>query len=152
MPGDFSGALDGFMGLLKGIKKEEISEVFSKVGTDGLWCRSAFFLKFFFKKEEKSKELSEASDDNQKPWISGLQIHLARGGPSHAHSGLSEEHEGVRFAQIGRKKDFVHIERVNGKTTNVLHGLELHTGVFNAEEQKEIVDCVFAAQGAEWSA
>lgn len=148
---------------------------------------------------EKSKELSEASDDNQRSvdfwsanssssvlaertsksaskttsWSSiqtpehvyssptsvnskqaafhhsDFEIALCNGrsgGPSHAHSGLSEEHEGVRFAQIGRKKDFVHIERVNGKTTNVLHGLELHTGVFNAEEQKEIVDCVYGLQ------
>jgi len=60
---------------------------------------------------------------------------------------LSEEQkEHVRLAQIGRRKDFVHVERVNGKATNVLRGLELHTGVFNAEEQKMIVECVYSIQ------
>ncbi|KAG5548674.1 hypothetical protein RHGRI_014127 [Rhododendron griersonianum] len=202
MPGDFSGAVDGFMGLLKGLKKEEILEVFSEVGTEGFCQHCQAVLLSRFRKlidTKKSKELSEASDDNQRSvdfwsanssssvlaertsksaskttsWSSiqtpehvyssptsvnskqaafhhsDFEIALCNGrsgGPSHAHSGLSKEHEGVRFAQIGRKKDFVHIERVNGKTTNVLHGLELHTGVFNAEEQKEIVDCVYGLQ------
>ncbi|XP_052194430.1 RNA demethylase ALKBH9B-like [Diospyros lotus] len=60
---------------------------------------------------------------------------------------LSEEQkEHVRLAQIGSRKDFVHVERVNGKATNVLRGLELHTGVFNAEEQKMIVECVYSIQ------
>lgn len=57
-----------------------------------------------------------------------------------------EQIERARFSQIGRKKNFVHIERVNGRPINVVQGLELHTGVFNAEEQKKIVDCVYQFQ------
>ncbi|KAH7867297.1 hypothetical protein Vadar_031576 [Vaccinium darrowii] len=68
------------------------------------------------------------------------------GVPSLAQDGMSEEHERIRFAQIGRKKDFTHIERVFGKVTNVLEGLELHTGVFNPDEQQEIVDYVYSLQ------
>lgn len=59
-------------------------------------------------------------------------------------NGSSEEL--VRFGQVGRKKDFSHIERIDGKVTNVVKGLELHTRVFNAEEQKKIVDCVYDLQ------
>ncbi|XP_022748612.1 RNA demethylase ALKBH5-like [Durio zibethinus] len=62
-------------------------------------------------------------------------------------NGLSEEQkEQIRFLQVGRKKDFVHMEKINGKSTNVLKGLELHTEVFNAEERKKIVECVYNLQ------
>ncbi|KAK6916009.1 Alpha-ketoglutarate-dependent dioxygenase AlkB-like [Dillenia turbinata] len=56
------------------------------------------------------------------------------------------QEEQIRLSRVGRKKNFVHMERVNGKETNVLRGLELHTGVFDAEEQKKIVDCVYELQ------
>ncbi|XP_028056233.1 uncharacterized protein LOC114260344 [Camellia sinensis] len=59
---------------------------------------------------------------------------------------MEEQKERTRFAQIGRKKDYVHIERIDGKATNVLQGLELHTQVFNTEEQKKIVDRVYNLQ------
>lgn len=59
---------------------------------------------------------------------------------------LSHEQERIRFSQVGRKKDFTYIERIQGKQTNVLQGLELHTQVFNAEEQKKIVECVYNLQ------
>lgn len=59
--------------------------------------------------------------------------------------GLSSMEE-LGFANVGRKKNFVHIERVNGKNVNVLQGLELHTRVFNAEEQKKIVESVYEFQ------
>ena len=59
---------------------------------------------------------------------------------------LEEQQDRIRFGQIGRKKDFSHIERIDGKTTNVIRGLELHTGVFNADEQKKIVECVYSLQ------
>ncbi|OMO75349.1 Oxoglutarate/iron-dependent dioxygenase [Corchorus capsularis] len=70
------------------------------------------------------------------------------GGTSSAiDNGLSEEQkEQIRFSQVGRKKDFVHMENINGRGTNVLKGLELHTQVFNAEEQKKIVECVYDLQ------
>ncbi|KAI3715719.1 hypothetical protein L6452_22705 [Arctium lappa] len=58
--------------------------------------------------------------------------------------GLSSVEE-LGFANVGRK-NFVHIERVNGKNVNVLQGLELHTRVFNAEEQKKIVESVYEFQ------
>ncbi|KAE8692612.1 phosphatidylinositol-4-phosphate 5-kinase 8-like [Hibiscus syriacus] len=62
-------------------------------------------------------------------------------------NGLSEEQkERIRFSLVGRKKDFIHTERVNGRPTNVLKGLELHTKVFNAKEQSRIMDCVYDLQ------
>lgn len=60
---------------------------------------------------------------------------------------LSEDRkEFIRFGQVGRQKDFVHYENVNGKQINVLKGLELHTNVFNPDEQKEIVKLVYSLQ------
>lgn len=57
-----------------------------------------------------------------------------------------EERERTRFSQIGRKKNFVHIEKINGKPINILKGLELHTEVFNSDEQKKIVDNIYKLQ------
>ncbi|MQL71709.1 hypothetical protein Taro_004048 [Colocasia esculenta] len=54
-----------------------------------------------------------------------------------------QRRERVRFSQLRRKKDFRLMERVEGRMVNVLEGLELHAGVFNATEQKKIVDCVY---------
>lgn len=66
---------------------------------------------------------------------------------SGADNGLSEEKkEHIRISQVDRKKDFVYIDRIDGKRTNVLQGLELHTRVFNTEEQKEIVECIYELQ------
>ncbi|XP_019170336.1 PREDICTED: RNA demethylase ALKBH5-like [Ipomoea nil] len=64
------------------------------------------------------------------------------------YKGLSEEEkrEQTKFAQVKRKKDFVHYERVDGKKVNVVQGLELHTGIFDAEEQMKIVECVYQYQ------
>lgn len=79
---------------------------------------------------------------------SGILLNDGLGGVSSVvDNGLSEEQkEKIRFSEVGRKKDFVYIERIDGKRTNVLQGLELHTGVFNAEEQKKIVECVYNLQ------
>lgn len=66
---------------------------------------------------------------------------------SAAGNGLSEnQKEQLRISQIRRKKDFVYSEKVNGRMTNVVQGLELHIGVFNPEEQKTIVECVYDLQ------
>lgn len=54
-----------------------------------------------------------------------------------------EQREYIRFTSVKRKKDFICFERVNGKFVNILDGLELHTGIFSAAEQKRIVDCVY---------
>ncbi|XP_065851002.1 RNA demethylase ALKBH9B-like isoform X2 [Euphorbia lathyris] len=63
---------------------------------------------------------------------------------------MSEEQkeEQIRFSNVGRKKNFSYVERVNGKSTNVLEGLQLHTKVFNAQEQKKIVECVYNLQNS----
>ncbi|VVA21303.1 PREDICTED: RNA demethylase ALKBH5 [Prunus dulcis] len=70
-----------------------------------------------------------------------------RGDSSFIRGGLLEDpNKHNRVLQVGREKDFIHIENINGRRTNVLQGLELHTQVFNANEQKEIVDCVYNLQ------
>ncbi|KAM0025471.1 putative oxoglutarate/iron-dependent dioxygenase, alpha-ketoglutarate-dependent dioxygenase AlkB [Helianthus debilis subsp. tardiflorus] len=57
-----------------------------------------------------------------------------------------EQKEKLRFLNVGRKTNFTHFERVNGKNINVVQGLELHTHVFNDEEQKKIVESVYEFQ------
>lgn len=57
-----------------------------------------------------------------------------------------EQNEMARFANVGRKINFVHFEKVYGKNVNVLQGLELHTRVFSPEEQKKIVESVYEFQ------
>lgn len=54
-----------------------------------------------------------------------------------------DQREYIRFMNVRRKKDFICLERVNGKFTNILQGLELHAGVFSAVEQKRIADYVY---------
>lgn len=53
-----------------------------------------------------------------------------------------EQREHIRFCNVKRKKDFICLERVNGKIVNILDGLELHTGVFSMAEQNRIVKFV----------
>ncbi|CAI9276464.1 unnamed protein product [Lactuca saligna] len=61
--------------------------------------------------------------------------------------GLSrEQRERIRFTNVKRKKDFICLERVNGKIVNILDGLELHCGVFSSVEQNRIVDFVYELQ------
>ncbi|XP_077241611.1 uncharacterized protein LOC143882093 [Tasmannia lanceolata] len=70
---------------------------------------------------------------------------VANGGAT--ESGLSrEQREQIRFSQVGRKKDYLFMEKINGKSVNVLEGLELHTRVFSAVEQKKIVNYVYTLQ------
>ncbi|KAG1360724.1 putative RNA demethylase ALKBH9B [Cocos nucifera] len=57
-----------------------------------------------------------------------------------------EQRELIRFRNVGREKDFICLERVKGKIVNILDGLELHTGVFSAVEQKRIVDFIYELQ------
>ncbi|KAK1359849.1 RNA demethylase ALKBH5 [Heracleum sosnowskyi] len=54
-----------------------------------------------------------------------------------------DQREYLRFINVERKKDFACFERINTKFVNILDGLELHTGVFSAVEQKRIVDYVY---------
>nr|XP_043623773.1 RNA demethylase ALKBH9B-like [Erigeron canadensis] len=57
-----------------------------------------------------------------------------------------EQKEKLQFSKVGRRTNFTHIEKVNGRNVNVLQGLELHTQVFSPEEQKTIVDSVYEFQ------
>ncbi|XP_058724971.1 RNA demethylase ALKBH9B-like [Vicia villosa] len=57
-----------------------------------------------------------------------------------------EQREYIRFMNVRRKKDFICIERINGKLVNIVEGLELHTGIFSAAEQKRIVGYVASLQ------
>ncbi|KAK8919186.1 hypothetical protein KSP39_PZI021544 [Platanthera zijinensis] len=59
---------------------------------------------------------------------------------------FGEQREGIGFSRVGRKKDFVCLERIDGRIVNILEGLELHTGVFSVLEQKQIVDFVYELQ------
>ena len=65
---------------------------------------------------------------------------------SNGRDSEEEQNEHIRASQVVREEEFVYFERINGKPTNVLQGLELHTGVFNAEEQRKIVECVYDFQ------
>ncbi|KAI0501440.1 hypothetical protein KFK09_016385 [Dendrobium nobile] len=44
------------------------------------------------------------------------------------------------------KKDYVCLERINRRFVNILDGLELHVGIFNSMEQKEIVQFIYDLQ------
>ncbi|KAF5745507.1 2-oxoglutarate and Fe(II)-dependent oxygenase superfamily protein isoform 1 [Tripterygium wilfordii] len=57
-----------------------------------------------------------------------------------------EKEDYIRFMNVKRKKDYFCYERSKGKTLNVLEGLELHSGVFSAAEQKIIVEEVYALE------
>ncbi|KAL9272962.1 AP-2 complex subunit sigma-like protein [Drosera capensis] len=57
-----------------------------------------------------------------------------------------DEREYYRFVRVKRKKDFIWLERIDRKLVNILDGLELHSGVFSAVEQKRIVDFIYELQ------
>lgn len=57
-----------------------------------------------------------------------------------------EQREYIRFMNVRRKKDYICFERFKGKLVNIMEGLELHTGIFSAAEQKRIVDFVYVLQ------
>lgn len=57
-----------------------------------------------------------------------------------------DQREHIRFTNVKRKKDYICLERVNGRLLNILEGLELHSGVFSVAEQKRIVDFVYELQ------
>ncbi|RDY01838.1 RNA demethylase ALKBH5, partial [Mucuna pruriens] len=68
-------------------------------------------------------------------------------GDSSIENGLSEEEkERIRYSLVRSKKDYSFIERVNGRLMNVLQGLELHIAVFNAVEQRKIVEWIYRLQ------
>lgn len=56
---------------------------------------------------------------------------------------LREQRERIRLMNVKRKQDFVWSEKLKGKIVNILEGLELHTGIFSAAEQKRIAEYVY---------
>lgn len=63
--------------------------------------------------------------------------------PTSASKQLSiAERTNLRLLGITRKKDYICLDRVDGKITNIAAGLELHTGVFSKKEQQRLVDMV----------
>ncbi|XVF45761.1 hypothetical protein PTKIN_Ptkin02bG0232100 [Pterospermum kingtungense] len=171
-----SGTGEGFIGLMKTLKRDEVFEVLSHGFCQH--CETLLRERIHDILNKRGSETSLSYDSNQDS-ISGLDQSenssesitrtpnsvsskqpdrvLANsdiclndglsGTSSVIDNGLSEEQkEQIRFSHVGRKKDFVHVEKIDGKSTNVLKGLELYTKVFNAEEQKKIVECVYNLQ------
>ncbi|KAM4088244.1 hypothetical protein ACB094_07G056200 [Castanea mollissima] len=91
-----------------------------------------------------SRERQESRFDSSS-WRRGSNSHSQSSNNS-SSDGRDNEEEHIRVSQVVREKQFVHIERINGQPTNVLQGLELHKAVFNAEEQRKIVECVYYFQ------
>ncbi|CAA0811091.1 2-oxoglutarate (2OG) and Fe(II)-dependent oxygenase superfamily protein [Striga hermonthica] len=88
---------------------------------------------------EDENEVSSRLIDVNDPSAEGTSVNEA----NKVKVALSrDQREYIRFNSVQRKKDFICFERVNGKFTNILDGLELHKGVFSAAEQKRIVDYV----------
>ncbi|VFQ76309.1 unnamed protein product [Cuscuta campestris] len=110
------------------------------------------YLNLFMKADSDSSSSPASVNCKQKP-VSNPNIDiclndgLSRREASQDDKGLSEEQkEHIRLAQVKRKKGFVHYEKVEGRKVNVLDGLELHSQVFNAAEQSEIVESVYKLQ------
>ncbi|KAJ6736826.1 RNA DEMETHYLASE ALKBH9B [Salix viminalis] len=95
--------------------------------------------------KEEEQEQQELNDRvvNVNDSTGGLRITKFVGKPAALPR---EKSECIRFMNVKRKKDFMCFEKVNGKVTNILQGLELHTGIFSAAEQKRIVDYVYTLQ------
>ncbi|XP_076939265.1 RNA demethylase ALKBH9B-like [Bidens hawaiensis] len=98
-------------------------------------------------------KFSPASVDNERATSSGLSKSGALFDDGvHEYSSMEyevqseEQKEMLRFMNVGRKTNFTRFEKVNGRNINVVQGLELHTQVFNAEEQKKIVESVYEFQ------
>ncbi|XP_059653444.1 RNA demethylase ALKBH9B-like [Cornus florida] len=156
------GGGDGFLDLLQNLGREEMMEVLSD---DGGFCQHCqALLRTRIQNQINNRKLRELSVNGssagskisepsaRKPSSSSIQtsdseISVNDGVSSLDDIGLlGEQNEHVRFAEVGRKKNFNYVERIYGKPTNLLQGLELHTRVFNAEEQQKIVECVYQFQ------
>ncbi|CAL9068354.1 unnamed protein product [Musa banksii] len=102
--------------------------------------------------EDELEEAAEGEEDAEAERRSSVDAtggeSKGKGNTLRKETGLSrEQREEIRFKNVVRKKDFICLERVKGKIVNILDGLELHTGVFSAAEQKRIVDFVYELQG-----
>ncbi|KNA19698.1 hypothetical protein SOVF_058830 isoform B [Spinacia oleracea] len=151
-----------WMNLLKNLESSQIAQVFDGVCSD---CQSLLKSRLLSLsnrtprskesvRSERNTNYESPSPVNAKPQLRDLFSNhgLSPSNGNHTPSptttanGSSDEEEWNRFSQVKRKKDFVHYERVDGRKVNVVQGLELHTGVFSAEEQKKIVESVYNFQ------
>ncbi|KAA8547478.1 hypothetical protein F0562_003658 [Nyssa sinensis] len=98
--------------------------------------------------QEDELEAEEENEVNRQP----VDGHATSGEARMTVKGQSkpvlsrEQREYIRFSNVKRKTDFICLERVQGKIVNIVDGLELHSGVFSAVEQKRIVDFVYVLQ------
>ncbi|KAK8952955.1 hypothetical protein KSP40_PGU001982 [Platanthera guangdongensis] len=83
-------------------------------------------------------------EEEEKEKMRGINLEIGIEGEKEEVFG--EQRERVGFSRVGRKKDFVCLERIDGRIVNILEGLELHTGVFSVLEQKQIVNFVYELQ------
>ncbi|XP_041020910.1 RNA demethylase ALKBH9B-like [Juglans microcarpa x Juglans regia] len=107
-----------------------------------------------FGEEEKGEVVEEAEEDSETTTKRVVDVNAATGklrismkAVEKPKTNLSrEQREYTRFMNVKRVKDFICLERFRGKIVNILEGLELHTGIFSAAEQKRIVDTVYIFQ------
>ncbi|KAK6922616.1 hypothetical protein RJ641_010920 [Dillenia turbinata] len=103
------------------------------------------------KLEQDQEEEEEVNKSNNRLLVDG-RTPLQKGGQGVGASIKPkvelprEQREYIHFMNVRRKKDFVRLERVDGRIVNILDGLELHTNIFSSAEQKWIVDYVYALQ------
>jgi hypothetical protein len=89
----------------------------------------------------------ESATDNCKSFEHSDFKILLNDGLDRVSAGSEEKNEQIRISKVIRKKDFKYTERIDGgRQINVLGGLELHTRVFNTEEQENIVEYVYKLQ------
>lgn len=125
----------------------EISEPYQEASTSGLASKSPSIetpnSRMSWADMAQEDELEEEEELNKRL----VNVNASTGELRITKSTLPrEQREHIRFMSVKRKKDFICLERVNGKYVNILEGLELHTGIFSAAEQKRIVDYVYALE------
>lgn len=100
----------------------------------------------FLNRQRQETRFTQMPDSSS--WRKGSNSHSQslNNSSSDGRDSEEEQNEHIRASQVVREEEFVYFERINGKPTNVLQGLELHTGVFNAQEQRKIVECVYDLQ------
>ncbi|KAL3829408.1 hypothetical protein ACJIZ3_018210 [Penstemon smallii] len=127
---------------------EGLSEHASRLSLIGETCNSSAPLESPGSKKSwadmtQEDELAEEEENDVGSEILNMNDSLGEGtSPNIAKPNLAllrGQREYIQFRSVKRQKDFICLERVNGKFTNILDGLELHTGVFSAAEQKRIV-------------
>ncbi|KAI4330357.1 hypothetical protein MLD38_028654 [Melastoma candidum] len=95
---------------------------------------------------EQEEEDSERLSGKQAVAVSISSHELQLNAASEKPTLSRDQREYLRFKNVQRNKDFLCFERVDGKLINILQGLELHSGVFSAAEQKRIIDFIYQLQ------